>query len=356
MSYSITEKVSIIKWYYTGNSLRAVSEMFSVYFPDKPILLVSLIKYTIDKFESKGTIINNCKCSTQNVNRAEEGDNKDLNILLQVKENKMVSTRILGPVVERHQTIVLHTLKKHKYFSYKFQKHQELREGDEERRMAFCFEVMERANNNRDFIRNICFTDESTFTLNNEPNIQNWRRENEHRLVHTRTQYPQKVNVWAGIFGHHIIGPFFLEDNLTGETYLNLLQNQIVPAVEEVAVKNQEIWYQMDGCPAHNSLMVRHYLQNMNIFNGNIIGPRYLIPWPARSPDLSPNDFFLWGHLKSVIYKNVRFENLDQLKNSISLECDRIFQYQPSNVRNAFYDRLGHCLAANGGLFEHLIK
>lgn len=357
MSYSIDEKVTMIKWYYTGNSLRAVSEMFSVHFPAKPIPSISLIKHIISKFESKGTVINNCKCSTQDVNRAEERDNGDLDILLRVEENKMLSTRILGQAVGKHQTTVLRTLKKHKYFPYKYEKHQELREGDEERRMAFCFEVMERANNNRDFLGNICFTDECTFTLNNEPNVQNcryWSQENEHRLVLTRTQYPQKINVWAGIFGRHIIGPFFMEDNLTAETYLDLLQNLIEPALEEVARENQEIWYQMDGCPAHNSLIVREYLQN--IFNGYIIGPRHLIHWPARSPDLSPNDFFLWGHLKSVIYKNVKFENLDQLKNSISLECDRISQYQLSNVRNEFYDRLGYCLAVNGGLFENLIK
>lgn len=357
MSYSINEKITMIKWYYTGNSLRAVSEMFSAYFPAKPIPSFSSINHIISTFESKGTLINKCKCSTEDVNGAEERDNRDLDILLHVEENKTISTRILGKAVEKHQTTVLRTLRKHKYFPYKYQKHQELREGDEERRTAFCFEVMERANNNRDFLKNICFTDECTFTLNNEPNVQNcryWSQENEHRLVHTRTQYPQKINVWAGIFGHHIIGPFFMEYNLTGETYLELLQNRIEPALEEVLRENQDIWYQMDGCPAHNSLMVREYLQT--IFNGNIIGSRHLILWPARSPDLSPNDFFLWGHLKSVIYKNVKFENLDQLKNSISLECDRISQYQLSNTRNEFYDRLGYCLAVNGGLFEHLIK
>uniref|UniRef100_A0A2H1V4P8 SFRICE_034143 n=1 Tax=Spodoptera frugiperda TaxID=7108 RepID=A0A2H1V4P8_SPOFR len=26
------------------------------------------------------------------------------------------------------------------------------------------------------------------------------------------------------------------------------------------------------------------------------------IPWPARSPDLTPMDFYLWGHMKSLVY------------------------------------------------------
>ncbi|KAJ8935088.1 hypothetical protein NQ318_021242 [Aromia moschata] len=39
------------------------------------------------------------------------------------------------------------------------------------------------------------------------------------------TQNPEKVNVWAGIIGENIIGRFFIDDNLNGETYLALLQN-----------------------------------------------------------------------------------------------------------------------------------
>jgi hypothetical protein len=357
MSYTTEEKVIMIKWFYAGNSLSNVSNMFSVYFPDRPIPTKSGIQKVITKFEAKGTVINNCKCTAQNDERVEENYNKDLNILLQVEENKNISTRSLGQSVEKHHTTVLRTLKKHKYHSYKYQNHQELLEGDEERRSLFCFEMMERANNDRYFLQNICFTDECTFTLNNEPNIQNyryWSTQNEHRLACTRTQYPQKVNVWAGIFGHRIIGPFFIDGNLTGPTYLNLLQNQIGPALEEVVDENQDIWFQMDGCPAHNSLVVREYLNNA--FNGHVIGPNSTILWPARSPDLSPNDFFLWGHLKNVLYTNVKFENLEQLKNLILMRSERITQYQLANVRREFYDRLGYCLAADGGLFEHLIK
>ena len=26
-------------------------------------------------------------------------------------------------------------------------------------------------------------------------------------------------------------------------------------------------------------------------------------PWPANSPDLSPPELFLWGHLKGMVYK-----------------------------------------------------
>lgn len=365
MTYFIEEKVVMIKWFYGGNSHQMVADMFSVQFPNRPIPSASTIGKIIKKFEIKGTVLNNCQCKEdhdENLNEAavREGANandRDLNVLLRVEENKNVSTRTVGNAVEMHHSSVLRILQKHHYHSYKYERHQELLQGDEERRSNFCFTLMEMSNNNREFLRNICFSDECCFTLNNEPNVQNfryWSKENEHRYVSTRTQYPQKINVWAGIFGHRIIGPFFFDQNLTSDLFLHLLQTQIRPALEEVIGENQDIWFQMDGCPAHNSRVVRQYL--MDSFHGNVIGPNHQINWPARSPDLSPNDFFLWGHIKDKLYKNVRFQNLHQLQNSISAICDRISVYQLANVRREFYDRLGYCLAVNGGLFEHLLK
>ncbi|EZA62612.1 hypothetical protein X777_10243, partial [Ooceraea biroi] len=35
------------------------------------------------------------------------------------------------------------------------------------------------------------------------------------------------------------------------------------------------------------------------------IGRGGRISWPARSPDLTPLDFFLWGHLKNEVYRDI---------------------------------------------------
>jgi hypothetical protein len=183
-------------------------------------------------------------------------------------------------------------LRKYKYHPYKAQCHQEIFAVDEESRSAFCYEMQERANNDRRFLSAICFTDECTFTLNNEPNVQNtryWAQENPRFNISIRTQYLQKINIWAGIFNNNIIGPFEIEGNLNSATYLDLLVTKVGPALEEVARENQEIWFQQDGCPAHFGLGV---------------GRGGAINWPARSPDLAPCDFFLWSHLKTKFTKD----------------------------------------------------
>lgn len=159
---------------------------------------------------------------------------------------------------------------------------------------------MEKANEDEHFLRNIVFTDESTFPLigkHNSTRIRYWSQENLHKFYELRTQYPQKLNVWAGILGEHVIGPFFINGNLTGQKYLDLLQQQIVPRIQElVGARFNEIWFQQDGCPAHNAVIVRQYLEE--IFPNRLITGRGNIFWPARSPDLAPCDFFLWGYLK----------------------------------------------------------
>jgi hypothetical protein len=71
-------------------------------------------------------------------------------------------------------------------------------------RVKPVMKLQERANYRR-FLSTICFTDECTFTLNNEPNVQNmryWAQENTGVNICTRTQYPQKIHIWAGIFNN----------------------------------------------------------------------------------------------------------------------------------------------------------
>lgn len=78
------------------------------------------------------------------------------------------------------------------------------------------------------------FSDESTFCLNgnvNRHNCRYWARENPHWIREQHTQFPQKINIWAGIIGQRIIGPFFMDYNLNGDRYLQLLRNEIVPAL-----------------------------------------------------------------------------------------------------------------------------
>ena len=80
------------------------------------------------------------------------------------------------------------------------------------------------------------------------------------------------------------------------------------------------------------------------VFNYRIIS-RDL--WPARSPDMTPCDFCLWGRLKNAVYKtNPR--TLEELK------CNIRDEINISEFMGNFIKRWQKCIDNEGGPFQHL--
>ncbi|CAI6345680.1 unnamed protein product [Macrosiphum euphorbiae] len=73
--------------------------------------------------------------------------------------------------------------------------------------------------------------------------------------------------------------------------YLDFLVYQLALLLENVPLAMRENrYFQQDGAPAHNDIIVKKYLDE--IFPNRWIGTHGVIPWPARSQDLTPLDFF----------------------------------------------------------------
>ena len=64
---------------------------------------------------------------------------------------------------------------------------------------------------------------------------------------------------------------------------------------------HQVMWYKQDECPVHNVIVVRNAL-NQQFLNRWIGRGSPVQRFPARLPDLTPSDFFLWEHVKNVVY------------------------------------------------------
>ena len=76
--------------------------------------------------------------------------------------------------------------------------------------------------------------------------------------------------------------------------------------------------------------------------------------WPARSPDLTPLDFFLWGYLKSKVYANDP-QDPKALKSAIKKEVRLISKETCQNVIREVQKRADLCLSRKGGLLEHVL-
>lgn len=149
------------------------------------------------------------------------------------------SLREIGNEAGGSVTSVWRILRRHKFHPYGVKLTQALKETDYWKHQDFC-ELMDHSIRDPNFLRNICFTDESTFHLNgyvNRHNCRYWCEENPNEYLEAHTQTPQKLNVWAGILGDEIIGPFIIDGDLDGPKYVLLLLNQIVPAMRMSAIR-----------------------------------------------------------------------------------------------------------------------
>lgn len=280
----------------------------------------------------------------------ERNTNNEINVLAQVNINPEYSSRFIASQCGITASGVQKILKKYKFHDYKFQRVQKLHPGDSERRLTFCNWYQRMINANPNFCNTILWTDETTFTnsgMFNRKNKHFYAVANPHLFQETKPQIRYSINLWCGIIGNHIIGPKFIERNLNGVTYVNLLTE----ALEEMplaALRNIE-WLMQDGCAAHNSAIARDFLDT-NFLN-RWIGTRGPVRWPPRSPCLNPLDYFLWGFLKNKVYY-VEINTVGELRHRITMAFrDLTHEFLSSAVGQLTF-RCQKCIENNGGHFE----
>lgn len=187
-------------------------------------------------------------------------------------------------------------------YPYHYTPVQVIEEGDPVRRLDFCRFMLNADLEDPSFLRNILWTDESKFDkdgITNYHNAHYWASKVHGNPNKKRTKGSQRrfsVNVWMGIISKHLIGPYFLPDNLNGERYENFLREDLPDLLEDLPLNLiRDMRFQHDGCPAHYRRSVREWLDTY--YPNNWIRRGGPIPWPARSPDLTPMDFYVWGHI-----------------------------------------------------------
>ena len=91
-------------------------------------------------------------------------------------------------------------------------------------------------------------------------------------------------------------------------------------------------------------------------FGEKFIATHGPVEWPPRSPDLTLLDFFLWGHLKNVVYADPPI-NIQDLKNKITHACYLLNENQILAATNReCLRRFEACTLHDGGTFEQFIE
>jgi len=76
---------------------------------------------------------------------------------------------------------------------------------------------------------------------------------------------------------------------------------------------------------------VREYLNES--FPNRWLGRGGPVAWPPRSPDLTPFDYYLWGHMKTLVYET-KVDSRAALRHRIISAAEHV-RNLPDNIASA---------------------
>jgi hypothetical protein len=150
----------------------------------------------------------------------------------------------------------------------------------------------------------------------------------------------------------------FLEDEregavtVTGPHNVHMLENFLGPELARHPV-TEETFSHQDGATSHTARDSMTAVRNL--FPNHVISRSGDVTWPVRSPDLSACDFFLWGCLKSQVFKAPARHTVQELKHRIQQEVKQIAVEMLQRVMGDVCKRLPECLEQNGGRLRDVI-
>ena len=240
---------------------------------------------------------------------------------------------------------------------YKIQRRHALKPEDYQRRVNFSNWLLNRPAR---FYETLIIGDEASFPMDGRVSTHNVRRYAPRNAPPQDFTYDvpndkRKVTVWIGLMGNNtLIGPVFFRNNVNGEDMIN---NHVVTELERLHYQRQRngafprLWWAQDGAPPHRYRPVHGRLQTL--FPNRVIGLGHDPEWPARSPDLNPLDFFLWGYLKARVYRTPPASPQD-LENRIRAEV-RALRRRRGMIRRGVRDmesRARRCINRQGRHIE----
>ena len=101
------------------------------------------------------------------------------------------------------------------------------------------------------------------------------------------------IMVW-GCMGWDGVGKLAeVEGRMNADQYVDILEENLLPSLEEFETSTEDLIFQQDNDPKHTSKKAQKWMKDNNI---------PLLDWPPQSPDISPIEH-LWHHIKMELCK-----------------------------------------------------
>ena len=368
--YSSVERQWLVEHYLRGFqaatggglSLKALRRRFRHEFQKKAPVKNAIVAM-VGKFRERGSVLNQNRGRSGRKRTVRTEENTEV-IAMHTIECPLKSTRVLASEMNISHTSVRRMIKDTWAFSYRLQTLQSLSVEDFQARKEFCARVLAQHYEDESFLKNWWWSDECHVLLSGQENRQNRRyRGWERPPVYLESPlHSEKVTVWIAASSHGIIGPYFIEDEnranvtVTSDVYreqiIQRFEAELQLFCEMEGLDYQDQIFQQDGAPAHSSLANLRLLKEL--FPERLVSRKTAFPWPARSPDLSLPDAYIWGLLKQDCWVPTPHSR-EELRRNICTCIDGISADVLQNMVKNMVKRMELCLSRNGAHFEHLL-
>lgn len=354
----LRDRINLVRAYYqSGNSATAALRQLNKENNRKTnICSEATVRNLIQRFEELGSVEDRPRSGRPRV--PEETIEFVADSTIQIQSESSIGTASCSDVAKK-MSMPLSTVRKilREYLNwrpYRLQIVQELKENDSISRMQFAREMIERIDSSSSFLFSILWSDEAHFSLDGCVFTRQciiWAPEKPTTPI-TKPLHSPKVTVWVGFTSEFILEPFFFEGTVNSENYLFLLQHHLVPLLKQRRKFSKTI-FQQDGASPHVAGVVQTFLRE-NFGEERIISRSFPFAWPPRSPDVAPPDYWLWGMLKSKIYKQ-KPTSIEELKRVIRKAVSEISPDELKKAVQNIVPRLHALLHHKGEHFEHLM-
>ena len=231
---SFKERKFVLKCYWKTENATEVQRRFTDEFAKPPPTRRTIARIR-DKFEVHGTVQNtNNKHSGRP--RTSTSPGKELQVQETLLRTPQKSLRQTARETHISKDSVNRIMKRLHWKCYIPRLSHALNEDDPDRRVEFCEWYLAKCAEDVEFAHKIVWSDEATFKLNgtiNRHNCTYWCPANPHVTIERHVNLPG-VTVWCGISALGIIGPFFFNETVNGESYLKLLQEFVRQQIRDV--------------------------------------------------------------------------------------------------------------------------
>ncbi|CAH1973393.1 unnamed protein product [Acanthoscelides obtectus] len=114
-----------------------------------------------------------------------------------------------------------------------------------------------------------------------------WAKEHRQWL-----KFPAFILVWGSMSSKGVGKLHFIDGNVDTNKYLAILDESLLPVMEECLTSGQDFVFQQDGAACHTSKKAIKWMEENNV---------PLLKWVSSSPDLSPIET-LWHEMKKLLY------------------------------------------------------